>query len=243
MKLEVEGPLDGKFSSAVGTAGGTMVDELDILLRSARERRYRRGGAWLGRGVRVRDRPKIEDGEEGEEAGNALEKSTRALAAVNDEDAERAQRDITGPERTTAGWTASALSQGTPPPFALAFSPFSLSLFYSSRGSISRLARVVLLPVRGYSHPLSLGCALPRTLHPRTTMHLAPREKDKIFLHQVGSLAQKRLARGVKLNVGEATALIGETVLVFCESSCSRRQQHISQPVCSKSAFVMASTV
>lgn len=43
-------------------------------------------------------------------------------------------------------------------------------------------------------------------------MHLAPRDHDKILLHQVGSLAQKRLARGVKLNVTEATALIGEHV-------------------------------
>lgn len=39
-------------------------------------------------------------------------------------------------------------------------------------------------------------------------MHLLPRERDKILLHQVGSLAQKRLARGVRLNQTEATALI-----------------------------------
>lgn len=39
-------------------------------------------------------------------------------------------------------------------------------------------------------------------------MDLLPREREKVFLHQVGSLAQKRLARGVRLNVYEATALI-----------------------------------
>lgn len=39
-------------------------------------------------------------------------------------------------------------------------------------------------------------------------MDLLPRERDKVFLHNVGSLAQKRLARGVRLNEFEATALI-----------------------------------
>ncbi|THH19261.1 hypothetical protein EW146_g1878 [Bondarzewia mesenterica] len=39
-------------------------------------------------------------------------------------------------------------------------------------------------------------------------MHLLPHEQDKLLLHQVGSLAQKRLARGVRLNQVEATALI-----------------------------------
>ena len=31
-------------------------------------------------------------------------------------------------------------------------------------------------------------------------MHLTPRELDKLTLHQAGFLAQKRLARGVRLN-------------------------------------------
>ncbi|KAG8930751.1 Urease [Tulasnella sp. 418] len=39
-------------------------------------------------------------------------------------------------------------------------------------------------------------------------MKLAPRELDKLVLHQTGFLAQKRLARGCKLNLTEATALI-----------------------------------
>lgn len=43
-------------------------------------------------------------------------------------------------------------------------------------------------------------------------MHLLPREELKLQLHLAGSLAQKRLARGVKLNIVEATALIA-TVL------------------------------
>ncbi|KAF9328393.1 hypothetical protein BG006_008398 [Podila minutissima] len=39
-------------------------------------------------------------------------------------------------------------------------------------------------------------------------MKLVPRELDKLVLHQVGYLAQKRLARGLRLNQSEATALI-----------------------------------
>jgi urease len=39
-------------------------------------------------------------------------------------------------------------------------------------------------------------------------MHLLPREVDKLILHNVGSIAQKRLARGLRLNLSEATALI-----------------------------------
>ena len=43
-------------------------------------------------------------------------------------------------------------------------------------------------------------------------MHLLPREIDKILLHNVGSLAQKRLARGLRLNLTEATALIASVL-------------------------------
>lgn len=43
-------------------------------------------------------------------------------------------------------------------------------------------------------------------------MDLLPRERDKVFLHQVGSLAQKRLARGVRLNLIEATAVIASVL-------------------------------
>ena len=44
-------------------------------------------------------------------------------------------------------------------------------------------------------------------------MHLSPREVDKLALHAAGSLAQKRLARGVRLNMPEATALIASVLL------------------------------
>lgn len=44
-------------------------------------------------------------------------------------------------------------------------------------------------------------------------MHLAPRESDKLLLHLAGTVAQKRLARGLRLNHPEAVALIATVVL------------------------------
>jgi urease len=57
------------------------------------------------------------------------------------------------------------------------------------------------------STPLS---SLPRLnlQHHVRSMHLTPREVDHLQLHQVGRLAQYRLARGCKLNHVEAVALI-----------------------------------
>src|ERR1041384_7753123 len=44
-------------------------------------------------------------------------------------------------------------------------------------------------------------------------MRLLPREIDKLLLHQAGALAQRRLARGVRLNSPEAVALIATQLL------------------------------
>jgi urease subunit gamma/beta len=46
-------------------------------------------------------------------------------------------------------------------------------------------------------------------------MHLNPREVDKLMLHQAGVLAQKRLARGLRLNHPEAVAVIATQLLEF----------------------------
>ncbi len=46
-------------------------------------------------------------------------------------------------------------------------------------------------------------------------MHLSPREIDKLLLHNAGFLAQKRLARGLRLNYPEAVALIAAVILEF----------------------------
>jgi urease gamma subunit len=43
-------------------------------------------------------------------------------------------------------------------------------------------------------------------------MHLTPRELDHLRLAQCGQLAQRRLARGVRLNHPEAIALISSQV-------------------------------
>jgi urease subunit gamma/beta len=44
-------------------------------------------------------------------------------------------------------------------------------------------------------------------------MHLSPRDLDKLVLHGAGVLAQKRLARGLRLNYPEAVALIATQIL------------------------------
>lgn len=44
-------------------------------------------------------------------------------------------------------------------------------------------------------------------------MKLTPRERDHLLLHQAGAVAQKRLARGRRLNYPEAVALISTVVL------------------------------
>jgi urease subunit gamma/beta len=46
-----------------------------------------------------------------------------------------------------------------------------------------------------------------------SAMHLTPRDIDKLLLHGAGVLAQKRLARGVRLNYPEAVALIATQLL------------------------------
>jgi urease subunit gamma len=44
-------------------------------------------------------------------------------------------------------------------------------------------------------------------------MDLTPREKDKLLIFTAGLLAERRLARGLKLNVPEAIALITAAIL------------------------------
>ena len=44
-------------------------------------------------------------------------------------------------------------------------------------------------------------------------MHLTPQERDKLLIYTAGELAKGRKARGLKLNVPEATALITSALL------------------------------
>ncbi|MFG2229106.1 urease subunit gamma, partial [Streptomyces sp. NPDC048723] len=47
-------------------------------------------------------------------------------------------------------------------------------------------------------------------------MRLTPTERDRLLLRSAAELARARQARGLKLNVPEATALIADTV---CEAA------------------------
>jgi urease subunit gamma len=57
------------------------------------------------------------------------------------------------------------------------------------------------------------GAALARLLLACTTMELTPREKDKLLLFTAALLAERRRARGLRLNYPEAVALISAAVL------------------------------
>jgi urease gamma subunit len=50
-------------------------------------------------------------------------------------------------------------------------------------------------------------------------MYLAPRERDKLALHQMGRLAQQRLAQGYRLNVPETIALIAAQTMELARSA------------------------
>src|SRR5262249_45114459 len=47
----------------------------------------------------------------------------------------------------------------------------------------------------------------------RASVHLTPREVDKLLIFSAGELARKRRARGLKLNHPEAVALITSEIL------------------------------
>jgi len=49
---------------------------------------------------------------------------------------------------------------------------------------------------------------IPRLAGKKTGMHLSPRETEKLMIFLAGELAEKRKARGLKLNYPEAIALI-----------------------------------
>jgi urease subunit gamma len=44
-------------------------------------------------------------------------------------------------------------------------------------------------------------------------MELSPREKDKLLIFTAGLLAERRLARGIKLNYPESIAYISAAIL------------------------------
>jgi len=52
-------------------------------------------------------------------------------------------------------------------------------------------------------------------------MDLTPREKDKLLLFTAGLVAERRKARGVKLNYPEAVAFISCAILEGARDGCS----------------------
>jgi urease subunit gamma len=52
-----------------------------------------------------------------------------------------------------------------------------------------------------------------RSWPPGETMELTPREKDKLLIFTAGLLAERRRARGLKLNYPEAVAMISAAVM------------------------------
>jgi urease subunit gamma len=55
---------------------------------------------------------------------------------------------------------------------------------------------------------------MPATLlNPKAPMELTPREKDKLLVFTAALLAERRRARGLKLNVPEAIALISAAIM------------------------------
>jgi urease subunit gamma len=66
--------------------------------------------------------------------------------------------------------------------------------------------------IKGTQFALSKLFNAPRR-SPRTNMELTPREKDKLLIFTAGLLAERRKARGLKLNYPEAIALISAAVM------------------------------
>jgi urease len=82
-------------------------------------------------------------------------------------------------------------------------------LLHVARKSIYREGRVACGVIPGGKWPATEESSRPeRRAFARRHLHLTPREIDHLQLHNVGRLAQYRLARGLKLNHPEAIALI-----------------------------------
>ena len=82
----------------------------------------------------------------------------------------------------------------------------------SGGGRPSRvLARHLLAPARTAGGNERLRCRSPPSHAP--AMDLTPREKDKLLIFTAALLAERRKARGLKLNHPEAVALISAAIM------------------------------
>ena len=62
-------------------------------------------------------------------------------------------------------------------------------------------------------HQCKPGLPVPSTPSKKHAMELTPREKDKLLIFTASLLAERRKARGLKLNYPEAVALISAAVM------------------------------
>ena len=63
------------------------------------------------------------------------------------------------------------------------------------------------------AYKLHVQRQLIETITDRTNMELTPREKDKLLIFTAGLLAERRKARGLKLNYPESVAFISAAVM------------------------------
>jgi urease subunit gamma len=63
------------------------------------------------------------------------------------------------------------------------------------------------------AYKLHVQRQLFETITDRTNMELTPREKDKLLIFTAGLLAERRKARGLKLNYPESVAFISAAVM------------------------------
>uniref|UniRef100_A0A1D1ZIH4 urease n=2 Tax=Anthurium amnicola TaxID=1678845 RepID=A0A1D1ZIH4_9ARAE len=82
-----------------------------------------------------------------------------------------------------------------------------LLVFHSFTSPVFHFLVFQIQAGRSIGAPAGGGCG--------EAMRLAPREVEKLTLHGAGFLAQKRLARGLRLNYTEAVALIATQILEF----------------------------
>lgn len=84
------------------------------------------------------------------------------------------------------------------------------SQFHTSHRFISHVTGLLFAqPAALFAAPVSLKTSIFK----EKTLHLAPHETDKLMLVTIGHLAQRRLARGLRLNYPEAIALISLVLL------------------------------
>jgi urease subunit gamma len=75
----------------------------------------------------------------------------------------------------------------------------------------SRLRTVLAHCVQGHAGPVPGRSANPSTS--QSSMELTPREKDKLLIFTAALLAERRKARGLKLNYPESVALISAAIM------------------------------